>query len=134
MKEYIMSIRPEWVELIRTGEKLVDVRTTAPNPRRMSTEKPATVWIYETKAGGGRGAVVGWFMCPSIRHSNMYREEHRRQASRLSCVSEEGLLAMQGKRAALWLWEISDPQWLERPRPLAEFGIKCPPMSWRGLK
>ena len=134
MKEYIMSIRPEWVELIRSGNKLVDVRATAPNPRRMSASDPATVWIYETKAGGGRGAVVGWFKCPAIRQSNMYREDRRRQASHMSCVNEEGLLAMQGKRAGLWLWEIDDPQWLDRPRALAEFGIKCPPMSWSGLK
>lgn len=45
MKAVLISIRPEWCELIATGEKTVEVRKTAP-----TLEKPFKVYIYCTKS------------------------------------------------------------------------------------
>lgn len=68
MNEYIMAIKPEWVALIESKEKTLEIRRTAPyiSPP-VSENNPIDVWVYETKSNGGRGQVVGRFLCCNIR-------------------------------------------------------------------
>jgi hypothetical protein len=86
MKAVLMSIRPEWCELIASGKKTVEVRKTI--PRKFVHDrfygyitKPFKVYIYETQGYSatpqvfedgttifqGRGKVIGEFVCDRIR-------------------------------------------------------------------
>lgn len=52
--EYIMAIKPEWVALIESKEKTLEIRRTAPyiSPP-VSENNPIDVWVYETKSTVG---------------------------------------------------------------------------------
>ena len=78
-KAVLISIRPNWCELIASGEKTVEVRKTKPK-----LETPFKVYIYETKTVDksklivyvdgnepcryykGKGKVIGEFVCDKI--------------------------------------------------------------------
>lgn len=75
-KAILMSIHPEWIAKIASGEKTVEVRKSAPK----GLDKPFTVYMYESSGtqrvgndnlscaigGNGRMAVVGQFTCNDI--------------------------------------------------------------------
>lgn len=73
MKSVLISIQPQWCELIASGKKTIEVRKSAPK------EVPFKAYIYETKAGFveavrgtcprcafSRGKVIGEFVCDKI--------------------------------------------------------------------
>ena len=86
MKAVLMSIRPEWCELIESGKKTVEIRKTI--PRKFVHDRfyggyltePFKVYIYETQGYSvtpqvfedgttifrGRGKVIGEFVCGRI--------------------------------------------------------------------
>lgn len=74
--EYIMAIKPEWVALIESKEKTLEIRRTTPyiSPP-VSENNPIDVWVYETKSNGGRGQVVGRFLCCNIRSFDAHRDD-----------------------------------------------------------
>ena len=80
MKSVLISIQPQWCELIASGKKTVEVRKTRPK-----IETPFKVYIYETKESKRRfldhrfnseingishhtemGKVIGEFVCDEI--------------------------------------------------------------------
>lgn len=61
MKAVLLSIKRKWARKILSGEKTVEIRKTAP---RLPT--PFTVFMYETKADGGKGAIIGSFTCDEV--------------------------------------------------------------------
>ena len=72
MKSVLISIQPQWCELIASGKKTVEVRKTKPK-----IETPFKCYIYctkdfkpNTKYGfklwAGRGKVIGEFVCDKI--------------------------------------------------------------------
>lgn len=56
----LISIHSKWVEKIASGEKVLEIRKNFPR-----LEPPFRCYVYETKRGGGRGAVVMEFECSS---------------------------------------------------------------------
>ena len=64
MNYILMSIRAPFAALILRGEKTLEIRKGAPKAIR---EGPLCVLLYESKREGGRGKIVGWFTCRSIR-------------------------------------------------------------------
>ena len=90
MKSVLISIRPQWVEKIASGQKTIEVRKTA------TKEVPFKCYIYESRNGGhrckhcnekdscysyapknvgcynGRGKVIGEFVCDRIICSQAY--------------------------------------------------------------
>ena len=90
MKSVLITIRPQWVEKIASGEKTIEVRKTAPK------EVPFKAYIYESRNGGhrckhcnekdscysyapknvgcynGSGKVIGEFICDRIICSQAY--------------------------------------------------------------
>lgn len=65
----LLSIRKNWAAAILSGEKRLEIRKCAPsyNPNtEKRAEYPLRVVMYETKAHGGAGAVVGFFDCPGF--------------------------------------------------------------------
>lgn len=73
MKSVLISIQPQWCELIFSGEKTIEVRKTAPK-----LETPFKVYVYQTKHKGksivsevlstvyGGGKVIGEFVCDKV--------------------------------------------------------------------
>ena len=75
MRSVLISIKPQWCELIANGKKTVEVRKTKPK-----TDTPFKVYIYETRAQcdrpimldfgaldfHGRGQVIGEFVCDCV--------------------------------------------------------------------
>ena len=113
--EYIMAIKPEWVALIESKEKTLEIRRTAPyiSPP-VSENNPIDVWVYETKSNGGRGQVVGRFLL-------------LRRAAR---VPWEKLKEYQGDHTHLYAWDITYYKKLAVPLPLSALGCHCAPQSW----
>ena len=70
-KVVLISIRPEWVEKILSGEKTLEVRKDRPK-----LETPFKCYIYCTNSGvamgmwGKHGKVVGEFVCDKITWLN----------------------------------------------------------------
>lgn len=85
-RQYILSIRPQWMRRILSGEKCLEVRLSRP-------QRPvhdAVVWLYETKAGEGRGRIIGRALVSGIRQWNVYRNPAKAAAcAKMSCMSVE---------------------------------------------
>ena len=62
MKAVLLSIKREWARKILSSEKTIEIRKTKPK-----LTPPFRVFMYETKADGGKGAVIGSFVCDWIR-------------------------------------------------------------------
>lgn len=70
MKSVLLSIQPQWCELIASGKKTIEVRKSAPK------ETPFKVYIYQSKwhwiykilpwLKERRGKVIGEFICDRI--------------------------------------------------------------------
>ena len=138
MKAVMMSIQPRWCELIASGKKTVEVRTTKPK-----LETPFKVYIYCTKdeplyhSGEkfymkeanefGNGKVIGEFVCCNIDEYNPI-EAHTGLIYWLDDRSFEntGLdnledLCEYGNGKRLYGWHISDLKLYDKPRALSEF-------------
>ena len=60
MQSILMSINPYWWNLIKSGEKTIEIRKSKPI---VKDDEPFKCFIYETEKGFGVGAVVGEFIC-----------------------------------------------------------------------
>lgn len=132
-RQYIISIRPEWIRLILSGEKIMEVRLSRPQ----GPVRDVVVWLYETKAGQGRGRIVGLAQIASIREWNVYRNPAKAAAlAKLACMTVEQLEAYQRGHSRLAFWELADVRELtEAQAPtLKQLGAACPPQSWRSVK
>ena len=149
MKEVLISIRPEWCELIASGEKTIEIRKTRPN-----IETPFKCYIYETKARSsmpkfveensyvlyaGLGKVIGEFVCDDIK--TYYADDfvgaedldgtiiteptdgvfaYWIPDEKETCLPYKKILAY-GNGKTLYGWYISDLKIYDRPRELSEF-------------
>ena len=78
MRSILMSIRPQWCNLIFNGDKTIELRKTRPNYMEIMT--PFKIFVYETMAKleepwmdedghmiwRGSGRIVGEFVCNMI--------------------------------------------------------------------
>lgn len=143
MEYILMSIRARYAALILSGRKTLEIRKTAPKGLRESAE--ITVLLYESKREGGRGAIVGSFVCKSIRSVTM---SEVRDVCRRACLSRKELQAyaerpqrIPGAESStavpggkIYAWSVEVPVTFEQPIPLQEVGVSCPPQSWRKLR
>lgn len=143
MEYILMSIRARYAELILSGQKTLEIRKTAPKGLRESAE--ITVLLYESKREGGRGAIVGSFVCKSIQSVTM---SEVRDVCRRACLNRKELMTYaerpqrkpgEGRRTAaiigkIYAWNVECPVTFEQPIPLQEVGVSCPPQSWRKLR
>lgn len=142
MKSVLISIRPEWVEKIVNGEKIIEVRKTAPK------ELPFKAYIYCTKdrknllpiehgkvlqkvnfwentdAYYGFGKVIGEFICDKVdeytfsHYEAEYRVTHVEQKA--MCLNQPELIRY-GKGKTLYGWHISDLKIYDKPKEFSEF-------------
>ena len=151
MKSVLISIKPEWCDLVATGKKSVEIRKTAPK-----LETPFKVYIYCTKGNSqfsegdrfclytpphdtpvnANQAVIGEFVCNKIehieiRHFTVLGHENRyaaigdnpdNQWLQKSCLSYDDV-AHYGRNAPLFGWNISQLKLYDRPRYLGRFVV-----------
>ena len=148
MKSVLISIRPQLVEKIASGQKTIEVRKTAPK------EVPFKAYIYCTKekkqddiiwAGvcGDRGKwnehIIGEFICDKVEMVNAKCSDYgidlfyhdcltngcltEREIEKYFNIPEDrDLRAMKGNG---YVWHISDLKIYDKPRELSEFCIPC---------
>ena len=135
MKSVLISIRPQWVEKIASGQKTIEVRKTAPQ------EVPFKCYIYETKGqyvkfthgahtkyGYGRGKVIGEFICNNASELD-YVYYWNNGYEFATCLTYRQV-ADYGKGKILYGWHISDLKIYGSPKELSEFSRPC---SYSGL-
>lgn len=147
--DVLISIRPQWVELIACEEKTVELRKSEPN-----IPTPFTAYIYQTKPSwkwtfdhlrslgmtglaerlaGALGMVVGEFVCDRITRHEYYRSDTdpvfdpEPRESYIPCVDldaaclKESAVLDYGVGKPLYSWHISDLKIYDRPKRLNEF-------------
>ena len=146
MKSILISIHPEWVDKIASGEKTIEVRKSAPK------EVPFKAYIYCTKAKPFiqkirfgdtaishtqisknlyNGKVIGEFICDKVdkyepllfKGQEFYQNFAGREESQ-SCLSLREILKY-GKGKTLYGWNISDLKIYDKPKELSEFFKPC---------
>lgn len=138
MRAVLISIQPQWCELIAAGKKILEIRKTKP-----AIETPFKCYIYQTKKKWlysllvrmsfryfaelltqGRGKVIGEFVCDFVYPITDGSEWISNWLiCKMSCLTEEEIRAYGGKFA----WSISNLKIYKKPKELREFYIwkKC---------
>ena len=132
----MLSIHHKYAELIFSGEKTIEIRKTAPSGGSF----PYIIFMYETKRGGGAGAVVGFFKCGAIIKTNAFSkkffkeaETYKKETAERACLSVEELESYAGGGSIQGL-TVETAICFPQPRPLSDFGLSKAPQSWRYLK
>ena len=143
MKEILMSIQPQWVDLIMSKKKVLEIRKTFPSRQT----EPFKVYIYCTKAEPilkrkrefGKeyilnGRVVGEFTCAGCVTFDVpypaYQSEMNGEIIEKSCVSYMELHNYLGRRQGKG-WVIEDVVEYDEPKMIEEVcGWSAAPMSW----
>lgn len=141
MKSVLISIKPKYVELIANGEKIIEVRKSAPK------EVPFKAYIYETKGATempwvdedghfiykGRGQVIGEFVCDKIYsiknqgNSFVVADEEQsvtNEIARQSCLDYADMVSYLGNKDGYGL-HITDLKIYDNPKQLREFCVPC---------
>lgn len=140
MKSVLISIQPQWCELIAGGKKTVEVRKTKPN-----IETPFKCYIYQTKLKWmfnllrknglsdlankllfGKGKVIGEFVCDGIDEYRygVYDGEfcyHIPTVEGEKTCLEYPEAEEYGNGKPLYFWHISDLVIYNKPKELSEF-------------
>ena len=136
MKTILMSIRPEWCELIISGRKSLELRKQHPKEKG-----PFRVLVY-CSSGGKKiyrngnllnGNIIGEFVCPVIADLGRVCDFSPGKIERieaLSCVKWEHML-VYAEPKPLHGWVISDYFSYVTPKTLGEIGVKRAPQSWQ---
>lgn len=135
MKSVLISIRPQWCDLIASGKKTIEVRKTRPK-----IETPFRCYIYETKAicdtprfmdecghidYHGEGAVIGEFVCDDLVQISPFLPIPL-IVCRLSCLHSDEIGDYIGEKIG-YGWHISDLQIYDTPRSLHDLHAPCTP-------
>ncbi len=127
MKSVIISIRPEWCEKILNGEKIIEVRKSAPK------ELPIKAYIYETKGSSkkGRGKVIGEFIVKSTERRSVKGLFHSQADFNAFCIkcglpsfgkdNYEFVKKYAGKKDYIFALHITAPKLYDKPKELGEF-------------
>lgn len=115
----MLSLKPRWNRRILDGEKTAEIRKSVPR-----CKCPFRVLLYETKSGGGRGAVTGECTC--------YCADYLQDAA---AVARFALLSApeieeyaRGRKTSAWF--LAQVVKYGAPKPLSEFGLTRAPQSW----
>ena len=132
MRAIMISIKPQWVKKILSGEKTIEVRKNKPK-----IETPFKCYIYETKGqyvkskngactkyGYGCGKVVAEFVCNKVQDNFKYLVTPK--GLKNACLEEEEVENYLGNNGG-YGWHISELKVYEKPKELGEFyqNIKC---------
>ena len=132
-KAVLISIRPEWCDLIKSGMKTIEVRKSRPN-----LDTPFKVYIYCTIHGcsflvgekfplSGNGKIIGEFICDTFVTDRTFG--HDPLFNGAACMSEIDAV-IYSCQSLIYGWHISDLVVYDKPRELSEFKVTRPPQSW----
>ncbi len=150
-KAVLISIKPQWCELIANGQKTVEVRKSRPK-----LETPFKCYIYCTsvknmplseyveihkrtsgKIDDWHEKVIGEFICNNIEcFTTDYRvdKEQTKRISEQFCLSSLELKDYEGDSHCLYGWHISDIVIYDEPKWLHHFFKPCGNCSKKGTK
>ena len=160
MKSVLLSIQPEWCELIASGKKTIEVRKTRPK-----IETPFKCYIYETKGNKSKlssifesevsgGKVIGEFICDKIDKIDVvdyelitYIQVNQKADMFIvqeTCLEINELQNYLGNKTG-YGWHISDLVIYDKPKELSEFSSGSSrlelsntedglPWEWSGMK
>ena len=118
----ILSLHERWWKKMLAGEKILEIRKTAP----VQKDREYRVLVYVTGGGG----VCGEFTCTDFMKIKMLPallETHKKQ----SCLTENQIREYAGEaKKNLWGWAVTDVKEYYNPHPLGLYGLKKPPQSW----
>ena len=123
MKQIVLlSIKKEWWEKIKSGEKTYEIRKTKPK----NIVYPFRVICYIT---GGVG-VVGEFDCDGTIKTSLYKS-----LANKSCLTEQEI-SNYAKGGNIYGWHVKDGTVSSygTPIPLNFFGINKAPQSWQYMR
>ncbi len=139
-KAVLMSIQPNWCELIASGKKTIEVRKTCPK-----LKPPFKCYIYETrgkfepsdclrnnlhydditiKICESKGKVIGEFVCDKIFSAYVYnKDSSNAEMKRFSecCMTHEEIVDYLGNGKQGYNWYISNLVIYDEPKELNEF-------------
>lgn len=156
MRAVIISVKPEWVEKIVNGEKLLEVRKTA--PMRITYKEPFKMYLYCTKdrhlacvvnkygaelfytcnnetafiVGGylANGKVVAEIDNPCYMQIDDVAKNNP-VILKNSCLTKKQLDDYLGKKKGYGFgfnhWDVTV---YDKPKELSEFGLTKAPQSW----
>lgn len=121
MRGILLSIKPEWWELILEGKKPWEIRKSMPKDPAPTPKKPLPVLCYIS----GTGEIEGWFSLPSA-----FVVPPDTTTAIKSRVPARKLHEYQGT-GKLYAWVADKPRKFLSPMPLSAVGVDRPPMSWQ---
>lgn len=127
MKSVLISIQPNWCELIASGKKTVEVRKTKP---KLLT--PFKCYIYCTKKGvpnrwldeTKHGKVIGEFVCDYIEDFKEFEygiDALHRHIKLNACIGYREIYDYLGFAKCGYGWHISDLVIYDKSKELSEF-------------
>lgn len=135
-KAVLISISPKWCDLIKNGEKTVEIRKTYPN-----IGQNFKCYIYETLRGNGIGKVIGEFICCWIDSVSCYysnpenRIAYRKQP--YTAMTDRQMIDYLGNGKKGYGWHISELVIYDEPIDVYAFysattgkQLTRPPQSW----
>lgn len=144
-KEILISIQPQWVELILSGKKTVEIRK-----RRPRIDTPFKCYIYCTRTQNGwfrmdngerlDGMVVAEFTCNNIQTtfipsiSYFVESGIDMEMFEKACVTFKMVHDYVGPGKDAYGWGISDLVEYEKPKTIEEIGAIRAPFSWQYIK
>lgn len=118
-KTVLLSIKKEWWDKIRSGEKTYEIRKTKPT----DIDYPFRVICYVTEGVG----IAGEFYCDATLKTNLYMSLLEK-----SCLSSQEINNYaKGGKIVGWHVEKGTVSSYGTPIPLKFFDIKRPPQSWQ---
>ena len=135
-KSVLISIRPEWVELIVSGKKTIEVRKSRPK-----LEPPFTCYIYCTKgkdlwlagvigkreAAKLNGKVIGEFVCNAMFPISFYASDAAFFDTEPpldvpgTCLTDREIVEYLGNGKTGYGWNISDLKIYDEPKLISDF-------------
>ncbi len=133
----LLPIRKQHAANIYAGTKTVELRKTVPlfDGIDFNQEKNLfRVYMYESKADGGAGAITGFFTCTGYVGAckDTPEEKYPEYFAQRAQVTRE-YVENYGGGGWLYGWEVRQPTRLPAPVPLSALGITRAPQSWRYL-
>ncbi len=131
-KAVMISVRPEWCELIASRIKTVDLRKTKPK-----LEPPFKCYLYETKANNHyktfhektMGKVIGEFICDKMFPVSITcKDSECKTALRefpFICLTDKHIIEYLGNGCTGYGWHISNLTMYAEPKELSEFSRPC---------
>lgn len=132
-KAVLISIQPNWCELIASGKKTVEVRKTRPK-----LETSFKCYIYCTDgyvapdsfifSKGLRKTVIGEFVCDYIEDFKEFEygiDALHRHIKLNACIGYREIYDYLGFAKCGYGWHISDLVIYDEPKELSEFFLAC---------